>query len=202
MNEHLDNFNAGFRIAETTHTYPGGVATSSYQLVINKTRVDIGDGRTPLDRPSFKNTLSGGDRSTLALAFFLADLERDPDRQSRIVVFDDPMSSQDAFRRRQTIHEIRRTGRECAQVIVLSHDAAFLRQVWEKCPSDQRAAVQLADHLAQGSKITPCDLEEACKGRVGFPQHRNLTQATNSSIAPTIGRSMASCTLSCTSIRK
>jgi wobble nucleotide-excising tRNase len=76
------------------------------------------------------------------------------------------MNSQDAFRRRQTIHEISKIGRDCAQVIVLSHDAGFLRQIWEKCPSDGRVAVQLADHRALGSKITSCDLDEACKGRV------------------------------------
>lgn len=76
---------------------PGGVATSSYQLVINDTAVDLGDSKTPADRPSFKNTLSAGDRTTLALAFFLAHLERDPAATGKLVVFDDPFSSQDAF---------------------------------------------------------------------------------------------------------
>jgi hypothetical protein len=165
INELLDDFNAGFRIAEMAHTNPGGIATSSYRLVINNMHVDLGDGKTPLNRPSFKNTLSSGDRSTLALAFFLAALERDPNRQSRIVVFDDPMNSQDAFRRRQTIHEINKTARHCAQVIVLSHDPRFLRQIWEKSPPEERVAVQLADHRALGTKITSCDLDEVCKGR-------------------------------------
>ena len=84
INAYLDAFNAGFRIAETRHTYPGGVApTSSYQLVINATQVELGDGRTPINQPSFKNTLSAGDRSTLALAMFLAHLDRDPRRAQR-----------------------------------------------------------------------------------------------------------------------
>jgi wobble nucleotide-excising tRNase len=74
INHYLDLFNAGFTIARTGHGYPGGVATSTYQLSINQTHVDLGDGRTPVDRPSFKNTLSVGDRATLALAFFLAHL--------------------------------------------------------------------------------------------------------------------------------
>ncbi len=166
INALLDDFNAGFQIAETKHAYPGGQATSSYQLVINNTAVDIGDGKTALSKPSFKNTLSAGDRTTLALAFFLAGLERDPNRASRIVVFDDPFNSQDAFRRHQTVYNIRNAGRLCAQVFVLSHDAGFLRQVWEKCPTDQRTAIQLIDHRAMGSKIGPCNLDEACKGRV------------------------------------
>lgn len=165
INDYLAAFNAGFTITETKHAYPGGVATSSYQLVINDTAVDLGDSKTPGDRPSFKNTLSAGDRTTLALAFFLAHLERDPAAVGKLVVFDDPFNSQDAFRRRQTVHEIMKVAGKCAQVIVLSHDATFLKQVWDKSPAPERIALTIADHRAQGSKIMPVDLEHACRGR-------------------------------------
>ena len=165
INDYLAAFNAGFTITETKHAYPGGVATSSYQLVINDTAVDLGDSKTPGDRPSFKNTLSAGDRTTLALAFFLAHLERDPAAAGKLVVFDDPFNSQDAFRRRQTVHEIMKVAGKCAQVIVLSHDATFLKQVWDKSPAPERVALTIADHRAQGSKIMPVDLEHACRGR-------------------------------------
>lgn len=165
INDYLTAFNAGFTITETKHAYPGGVATSSYQLVINDTAVDLGDSKTPGDRPSFKNTLSAGDRTTLALAFFLAHLERDPATAGKLVVFDDPFNSQDAFRRRQTVHEIMKVAGKCAQVIVLSHDATFLKQVWDKSPAAERVALTIADHRAQGSKIMPVDLEQACQGR-------------------------------------
>jgi len=165
INDYLAAFNAGFTISETKHAYPGGVATSSYQLVINDTAVDLGDSKTPGDRPSFKNTLSAGDRTTLALAFFLAHLERDPAAGRMIAVFDDPFNSQDAFRRRQTVHEIMKVAGKCAQVIVLSHDATFLKQVWDKSPASERVALTIADHRAQGSKIMPVDLEHACRGR-------------------------------------
>ena len=165
INELLGNFNAGFTIAETRHAFPGGIATSSYRIVINNVNVDLGDGKTTTDQPSFKNTLSAGDRSTLALAFFLAHLEHDSNRAQKIVVFDDPFNSQDAFRRRQTIHEIMAVARDCVQVIVLSHDATFLKQVWDKAPHDSRAAIGIADHRAQGSKISEIDLERICQGR-------------------------------------
>lgn len=165
INSFLTAFNAGFSVTETKHAYPGGVATSSYQLVINDTAVDLGDGKTPGDRPCFKNTLSAGDRTTLALAFFLAHLERDPGIGSKLVVFDDPFSSQDAFRRRQTVHEIMKIAKLCAQVIVLSHDATFLRQVWDKAGAAERVSLTIADHRAQGSKLLPIDLEAACRGR-------------------------------------
>ena len=164
----LQSFNAGFAIAKTAHTYPGGIATSTYQIVINETGVDVGDGKTPANQPSFKNTLSAGDRATLALAFFLAHLERDPVLTDKIVVFDDPFSSQDAFRRRQSVHEIARIARDdggCGQVILLSHDAAFLKQVWDKVPASSRVALGISDHRAQGSKLSVMDLEAACRGR-------------------------------------
>lgn len=165
INEFLDAFNAGFSITETKHSYTGGSATSTYQLVINKTPIDIGGSNTPKDKASFKNTLSAGDRSTLALAFFLAHLERDVNLVNKIIVFDDPFNSQDAFRRRQTIHEIIKIGKQCAQVLVLSHDATFLKQIWDKCQPAERAALTLADHGQFGTKITQHDLEKACQGR-------------------------------------
>lgn len=165
INQYLDAFNANFRITETRHGYPGGTAASSYQLVINDTAIELGDGRTPPDRPSFKNTLSAGDRTTLALAFFLSHLEQDPAIASKIVVFDDPFSSQDAFRRRQTVHEIMKAADRCAQIIVLSHDATFLKQLWDKTLGKPRISLTLTDHRSQGTKITPIDLEKACEGR-------------------------------------
>ena len=165
INEYLDKFNADFRLTETKHSYPGGTATSSYQLVINNMVIDIGDRNTPGVQPSFKNTLSAGDRSTLALSFFLAYLDMDPDRAKKIVILDDPFNSQDAYRRRQTVQEIKRIGNDCAQVIVLSHDATFLKQVWDKAPSSERASMTIADLRTQGSKLMPLNLEKVCQGR-------------------------------------
>jgi wobble nucleotide-excising tRNase len=165
INHYLELFNAGFKIMRTDHGYPGGIATSTYQLSITDVPVDLGDSRTPIDRPSFKNTLSAGDRATLALAFFLAHLEREPDLAERIVIFDDPFASQDAFRRHQTIYEIMHAANACAQIVVLSHDANFLQHVWQKCPIDQRAAMQIIYHPATGSKLAAFDLDDACRGR-------------------------------------
>ena len=56
-----------------------------------------------MHRPSFSNTLSSGDKITLALAFFLAQLEHLPDESSQVVIFDDPFNSQDNFRKGWTV---------------------------------------------------------------------------------------------------
>ena len=50
-------------------------------------------------------------------------------------------------------------------MIVLSHDATFLKQVWDKAPAAERISLTIADHRAQGSKLMPIDLEKACQGR-------------------------------------
>ena len=142
INRLLNDFNAGFRITKTRHGYPGGIASSSYQILINNTAVEVGDKQTPLNRSSFRNTLSSGDKSTLALAFFLAQLEFDSDRSEKIVIFDDPFSSQDSFRRSHTAKKIKECGKECSQVLILSHDDQFLKLVWDQLarqPADRKS---------------------------------------------------------------
>jgi hypothetical protein len=58
-----------------------------------------------------------------------------------------------------------RAARACTQIIVLSHDASFLKQLWEKCTPNERAAAQIIYHPATGSKLAAFDLDEACRGR-------------------------------------
>jgi DICT domain-containing protein len=91
----------------------------------------------------------------------------------RIVVFDDPLTSQDSFRRRQTIYEIKKVGDASKQTIVLSHDATFLRHIRDKCPTADTVALQLTDHRSMGIKITVCDLDEACRGRAADGQEQD-----------------------------
>jgi len=167
INRLLDDFNAGFRITGTRHGYPGGVAGSNYQILINDTAVDLGDERTPLDRPSFRNTLSSGDKGTLALAFFLAQLDHSPDKAAKIVVFDDPVSSQDSFRKKWTAQKIKKCGEACTQVIVLSHDDRFLKLIWDQLghlPGERRC-LWLARVGLRDTTVSEWDIEEATKAQ-------------------------------------
>jgi wobble nucleotide-excising tRNase len=163
INRFLEDFNAGFRITDTKHAYPGGVASSSYQIVINSTPIELGDSKTPLDRPSFKNTLSSGDRSTLALAFFLAQLEHDPDRAAKIVIFDDPFNSQDSFRKDCTVQKIKKCGQTSAQVLVLSHDVGFLKRVWDRLDKQaaDRKCLEMTRIGQTNTTICEWDIEKA-----------------------------------------
>lgn len=74
--------------------------------------------RGQVSKACFRNTLSAGDRSTLALAFFIAQLERDSKLADTVVLFDDPFTSQDKSRRLRTQHRITKLADTCRQVIV------------------------------------------------------------------------------------
>jgi wobble nucleotide-excising tRNase len=165
INTLLDDFQAGFRITGTKHDYRGGIPTSSFQILINDTPVDLGDDNTSLDKPSFRNTLSSGDKSTLALAFFLAQLEHDPEKGDKIVVFDDPFNSQDAFRKDHTVAKIKKCGESCAQVIVLSHDQSFLKRLWDRLTASERKSLQMARLGLRNTTISEWDIERATQDR-------------------------------------
>jgi wobble nucleotide-excising tRNase len=165
INTLLERFNTGFTIGSTTHNYRGGTPTSSYEIVINRRAVELGDADTPLNQPSFKNTLSGGDKSALALAFFLAQLEQDADRAGKIVVFDDPFTSQDRFRRLATALQIKHCGDQCAQVVVLSHEPIFLKEVWDTFPAQHRKTLTLTRVADVNTLIREWDIEEALRDR-------------------------------------
>ena len=161
INRYLERINAGFRITTPTHTYRGGPPSTSYQILINQRAVDLGDAETPVEVPSFRNTLSAGDRSTLALAFFLAQLEQDPDRAAKVVVFDDPFTSLDGFRRNHTVNQIYKCGENSAQVVLLSHEPMFLKLLWDRVRPEDRKALQLGRVGEDNTTIAEWNIERA-----------------------------------------
>jgi wobble nucleotide-excising tRNase len=160
INQLLKGFGAGFTIANTKKTYLGGTPTSVYQILINNQAVDLGDITTPPGQPCFRTTLSAGDKSTLALAFFLAQLDHDPNKAKKVVVFDDPFNSQDRSRRERTAELLRKYGKECAQLILLSHDPFFLELVYSKLPKSERHSVQLSRAPGNATTMEEWDVEK------------------------------------------
>ncbi|GGG07606.1 AAA family ATPase [Paenibacillus abyssi] len=132
INRHLTNCGASFTISDYKSSFVGGRPSSNFSLKINDMAVDVGNDKSPLTGPSFKNTLSEGDKSSLAFAFFLAKLESDPEIRNKVIIFDDPISSMDNHRKSYTADQIMKFSVIARQVIVLTHDTFFARVLWDK----------------------------------------------------------------------
>lgn len=159
INLYLQRFNAGFRLGSVTYANTRGGPTCTYNVLINNTPVPVGGADPAPGEPSFRNTLSSGDRNTLALAFFFASLDQDAGLVNKVVVIDDPISSLDDHRALTTAQEIRRLAGRAAQVIVLSHNKTFLCRLWEGMDSTMRVALEVARDPA-GSTIRPWDVSQ------------------------------------------
>lgn len=142
INQYLARFNAGFRLEQVQPTNTRSGLACSYSLRINNVTVPVTADAGP-GTHAFRNTLSAGDRNTLALAFFFACLDQDPNLAGKVVIIDDPVSSLDDNRSLTTVQEMRRLLPRVAQVIILSHSKPFLCQTWESSDPTQRVALMV-----------------------------------------------------------
>lgn len=131
INKFLLTFGAPFKLTKCGKSYQGRIPQSAYCLQFDGHDVDVTANAESND-PTFHTTLSAGDKSTFALAFFLAQLKRDTDIGKKVVIFDDPFTSLDDFRREVTAKAIYRVGDAAPQVIIFSHDKYFLDAVRDK----------------------------------------------------------------------
>jgi energy-coupling factor transporter ATP-binding protein EcfA2 len=81
------------------------------------------------------------------------------------VVFDDPFTSLDAFRRNQTVHQIYKCSDGCLQTVVLSHDPGFLKLLWDRITPAERKTLQLARVGEENTTIAEWDIERAVQAR-------------------------------------
>jgi wobble nucleotide-excising tRNase len=157
INDYLRKFGAGFRLAQVTSQNIRGGSACTYNVLINNQAVAVGGAPPAQGRPSFRNSLSAGDRNTLALAFFFAALDQGPNLADKIVVIDDPITSLDEHRTLTTVQEIRRLMQRTAQVLVLSHSKPFLCTIWDQTDPTLRTAIELVRD-GDGSAIRPWDV--------------------------------------------
>lgn len=153
INDYLRRFAASFRIGEVQSVNTRAGSSASYRVVINQENVNV----TAETGTSFRNTLSAGDRNTLALAFFFTSLEQDPNIGNKIVVIDDPMTSLDEHRTLRTREEIRDLAARVQQTIVLSHSKPFLCGLWEQADRNARSALRIG-RIRDGSEIATWDV--------------------------------------------
>jgi wobble nucleotide-excising tRNase len=143
INLYLGRLNVGFRVDRVVSTDTRGGPTCNYSLVVNNTHVPVAGAAGQNNGPSFRTALSAGDRNTLALAFFFAALDQNPNLAQSVVVIDDPLSSLDDHRILATTQELRRLGQRIAQLVVLSHSKPFLCRLWEGMDRQARTALKI-----------------------------------------------------------
>ena len=159
VNRYLQRFNAGFQLASVSSVNTRGGPNCSYTMLINDCEVPL--SATQETDPCFKNTMSSGDRNTLALAFFFASLDSQPRLNQMTVVIDDPMTSLDEHRGLTTVQEIRRLSDRVGQVVILSHSKPFLCQLWESADTAERSAIKIS-RADQTSTLEHWDVKQDC----------------------------------------
>ncbi|MEZ8210885.1 AAA family ATPase [Vibrio bivalvicida] len=128
INALLKSFHSMIRLSELKKDNKGGRGASRVTYAITF----IGNELSILsdNEHIFEHVLSLGDRSALALAFFLSRFSKENEDKS-IIVLDDPMSSLDSYRRDATIIEIGKLIDNNYQSFVFSHDPFFLSDLYK-----------------------------------------------------------------------
>ncbi len=163
----LTRFGAGYTLGTCTDHHKGGI--KRVEFVLDFKGVPVGFVGEELITPgkNFGEALSEGDKRTLALAFFLARILRDPHLRDTVVVLDDPICSLGRYRRRATIWLLAELQTRCRQLIVLCHDEHFLRELMlamrEKNFGGVKPTCLGLDVAADGgSVLDACDLDRLC----------------------------------------
>ncbi len=160
INLHLKNFGAGFEVISLKTSYVGGKPSSQYGLKINDTQIELGDAST-VGKPSFRTALSNGDKNALAFAFFLSRLEHDQNLKDKIIIFDHPMNSLDRHRRSYTIQQIIKIAGIAKQMVLMSHDVFFLRDVFNEFSDKAKIKNLCVTKSAASNLIEEWDLIQA-----------------------------------------
>lgn len=141
INDLLANFGTSFRIIDAKANFRGREPNTEYAISIGSAKVPAGEVSNT--EPSFKTVLSTGDKTTLALAFFITQVKADPNLENSVVVFDDPFHSQDMHRQFETTSQIRAISGKTRQTIVLSHDPRFLQMIEKDADHTKTRTFQL-----------------------------------------------------------
>lgn len=127
VNKYLMKFtpNIEFISIEPIYTSETRFKQANFEIKVNGQHVTQKD-RT---QSSLKYYLSEGDKNTVALAIFLAKFDLVEDVSDYVVIIDDPFTSFDTFRKTTTIREIGRLAEKVKQLIILTHDLHFAKDL-------------------------------------------------------------------------
>ena len=158
INRVLKLFGATFSVGDVKPQDQGGKPSASYQLKMLEKSIPL---QAKADHePGFNNTLSAGDRNTLALAFFFASIANIPSLSQTVIVIDDPVCSFDDGRAMTTCQEVRRLADRTKQMILLSHEKSFLCRLHKHARPESTAALELKREGETMTRLTAWQPEE------------------------------------------
>lgn len=174
INHHLGRLGAQFIIAPFATNYIGQAPRVNYELELRGKSVKLAG-----EAQNFANVLSEGDKRCLAFSFFAASVLSDPHLADKIIVIDDPVSSLDRSRRAYTSEVIEGIAKKAKQVIVLGHDAMFLRDLRKRLArsSDITGPIVELQFVREGngySNIREADLDRECESEF-YQNYRTIS---------------------------
>lgn len=140
INKLLKKFATYMEIKEIKSAYIGAskVPSVEYALSVSGSNVKLNDDGI---NPSFRYVLSTGDKSALAISFFLAILIVDQrNLANKIILFDDPVSSFDRSRQFSTLKYLHWIASKSNQLFVLTHNLSFAGEFYYHYP--KRSEIQ------------------------------------------------------------
>jgi wobble nucleotide-excising tRNase len=172
----LRKFSASFSIEKLDVNFRGAAPRSEYGLHLRGKSIPLEGGP-----PSFSTALSEGDKRTLAFAFFVASTLADPKIADRTIIIDDPMCSLDLNRKQHTKSVLKQILTAAEQLIVLAHDAYFIRDLRDafttKDGQSSVAVFQLAHTHGGYSNFSTFDVDKECESPY-YRHHRLLLDFT------------------------
>lgn len=171
INEYLKDFSTNFLIRMGTPSYRTDKPSIGFHIEIDKnTEEQISIRTLSLENGMcLGNSLSDGDKTALAFAFFMAKLDLDQNITSKIIIIDDPISSLDKQRRDQTLYCcIKKLLPKVSQLFILSHDERFLNECYKHNAlrnNKEKISLEIIKQNPSllGSELLKCDLTEYTK---------------------------------------
>ncbi|NKG36489.1 AAA family ATPase [Acinetobacter johnsonii] len=130
INDILQSFHSMIRIKELEKDNRGKGGSTRLKYVITFINNELSALDEEEHHHIFEHILSLGDRSALALSFFLSRFSKSNNDNS-IIILDDPMSSLDRYRKDATIIQIAKLLQNKYQTFVFSHDPFFLSDIYK-----------------------------------------------------------------------
>lgn len=164
INKWLTHLRTSFKVSKMSYSYVGGpTPRTEYGVLVREKHVPA--GKASANAPSFSTVLSDGDKRSLALAFFLAKVLHEKSCAANMVVLDDVFASLDSNRRSQTIAALCEVAKNCAQVIVLAHDAYFLYELEKVLAEEMESEVLPLQirRVGEFSELAPADFSMMCE---------------------------------------